>query len=72
VTKRGKSFKPSKFGGCSFELPDVTALHVAGKRGLSISDASDDDDCGGGVEALAGKESSCCCVGCFDGVNGRV
>ncbi len=46
-------------------------LHVAGKRGLSRSD----DDCvddGGGVDECAGKESSCCCVGCFDGVNGRV
>jgi len=76
VTKRGKSFKPSKFGGRSFEFPvdpDVTELHVVDRRGLSISDESVDDDCGGGggVAALAGKESSCCCVGCFDGVNGR-
>ncbi len=75
VTKRGKSFKPSKFGGCSFEFPvgpAVTVLHVVGRRGLSISDESVDEDCGGGVDAWAGNESSCCCVGCFDGVNGRV
>ncbi len=76
VTKRGKSFKPSKFGGLSLEFPVglfpvVTELHDVGKRGLSRSD----DDCdsgGGGVDECAGKESSCCCVGCFDGVNGRV
>lgn len=48
----------------------MIVLHVVGKRDLSNSD----DDCvdGGGVDECAGSESSCCCVGCFDGVNGRV
>lgn len=69
VAKRGKSFKPSKFGGWPFVFPAVTVLHVADERCLSISE---DVCCGGGVDALAGSESSCCCVGCFDGVNGRV
>lgn len=76
VTKRGKSFNPSRFGGWSVEFPvdpDVTVLHVVGKRGLSLSDDNVDDVCnGGGVDEWAGNESSCCCVGCFDGVNGRV
>ena len=53
----------------------MTVLQVAGARGLSRSDDNVDKGCceyGGGVDALAGIESSCCCVGCFDGVNGRV
>ena len=81
VTKRGKSFNPNRFGGWSLGLPPmlpaVTWLQLAGPRGLSISDEREDETCvsdddGGGVEAWAGSESSCCWVGCFDGVNGRV